>query len=71
MRKYGYVAPYDVPVLLQQHIVRGEILDSLWRKSCPYRRILPALVGLDEYCRCFVGMVGHNASMNHISMDVF
>ncbi|XP_028752869.1 uncharacterized protein LOC114712488 [Neltuma alba] len=28
---YGYVAPDDVSVLLQQHIVRGEILDSLWR----------------------------------------
>ncbi|RDY08101.1 hypothetical protein CR513_07700 [Mucuna pruriens] len=28
---YGYVAPDDIPLLLQQHIVKGEILDSLWR----------------------------------------
>ncbi|KAL2316636.1 hypothetical protein Fmac_030512 [Flemingia macrophylla] len=28
---YGYVAPDDVPLLLQHHIVKGEILDSLWR----------------------------------------
>ncbi|CAB4281848.1 unnamed protein product [Prunus armeniaca] len=28
---YGYVAPEDVPVLLEQHIGKGEILDWLWR----------------------------------------
>ncbi|KAF7815990.1 Actin patches distal protein 1 [Senna tora] len=28
---YGYVTPDDVPVLLQQHIIKGEISDSLWR----------------------------------------
>ncbi|XP_058112720.1 altered inheritance of mitochondria protein 32-like isoform X4 [Magnolia sinica] len=28
---YGYVAPNDVPVLLEQHIGRGEIVDTLWR----------------------------------------
>ncbi|RYR00707.1 hypothetical protein Ahy_B07g088836 isoform B [Arachis hypogaea] len=28
---YGYVTPDDVPSLLQQHIVKGEIIDSLWR----------------------------------------
>lgn len=28
---YGYVAPEDVPLLLQQHIMKGEIIDSLWR----------------------------------------
>ncbi|XP_028771510.1 uncharacterized protein LOC114728734 [Neltuma alba] len=28
---YGYVTPDDVPVLLQQHIIKGEIWDSLWR----------------------------------------
>ncbi|MED6159614.1 hypothetical protein PIB30_043819, partial [Stylosanthes scabra] len=28
---YGYVTPEDVPSLLQQHIIKGEILDSLWR----------------------------------------
>ncbi|TKY57412.1 Altered inheritance of mitochondria protein 32 [Spatholobus suberectus] len=28
---YGYVTPDDVPLLLQHHIVKGEILDSLWR----------------------------------------
>ncbi|RYR00706.1 hypothetical protein Ahy_B07g088836 isoform A [Arachis hypogaea] len=29
--RYGYVTPDDVPSLLQQHIVKGEIIDSLWR----------------------------------------
>ncbi|AET00804.1 putative thioredoxin-like ferredoxin [Medicago truncatula] len=28
---YGYVAPEDVPLLLQQHVMKGEIIDSLWR----------------------------------------
>uniref|UniRef100_A0ACD5YKN1 Uncharacterized protein n=1 Tax=Avena sativa TaxID=4498 RepID=A0ACD5YKN1_AVESA len=28
---YGYVAPDDVPVLLQKHIAQGEIVDHLWR----------------------------------------
>ncbi|WJX64981.1 hypothetical protein P8452_49694 [Trifolium repens] len=28
---YGYVAPDDVPLLLQQHIMKGEIIDPLWR----------------------------------------
>ncbi|PRQ35112.1 putative thioredoxin-like ferredoxin [Rosa chinensis] len=28
---YGYVAPEDVPQLLEQHIGRGEIVDWLWR----------------------------------------
>ncbi|KAK4804960.1 hypothetical protein SAY86_004777 [Trapa natans] len=28
---YGYVAPEDVPELLEQHIGRGEIVDRLWR----------------------------------------
>ncbi|CAN1193955.1 Altered inheritance of mitochondria protein 32 [Linum perenne] len=28
---YGYVSPDDVPILLEQHICRGEIVDSLWR----------------------------------------
>ncbi|XLR49633.1 hypothetical protein S83_000305 [Arachis hypogaea] len=28
---YGYVTPKDVPSLIQQHIIKGEILDSLWR----------------------------------------
>ncbi|XP_045833222.1 uncharacterized protein LOC123924390 [Trifolium pratense] len=28
---YGYVSPEDVPLLLQQHIMKGEIIDSLWR----------------------------------------
>ncbi|XP_061337588.1 uncharacterized protein LOC133284561 [Gastrolobium bilobum] len=28
---YGYVTPDDVPLLLQQHIIKGEIFDSLWR----------------------------------------
>ncbi|XP_027330962.1 uncharacterized protein LOC113846663 isoform X2 [Abrus precatorius] len=28
---YGYVTPDDVPLLLQQHIIKGEIVDSLWR----------------------------------------
>ncbi|CAL5390251.1 unnamed protein product [Camellia sinensis] len=27
---YGYVTPDDVPVLLEQHIGKGEIVDSLW-----------------------------------------
>ncbi|KAI9128654.1 hypothetical protein K1719_000137 [Acacia pycnantha] len=30
---YGYVTPDDVPVLLQQHIIKGEILDSLRREK--------------------------------------
>lgn len=29
--RYGYVAPEDVPQLLEQHIGRGEIVDWLWR----------------------------------------
>ncbi|KAL4618559.1 hypothetical protein ACB092_06G019600 [Castanea dentata] len=29
--KYGYVSPKDVPVLLAQHILKGEIVDWLWR----------------------------------------
>ncbi|KAG6592105.1 hypothetical protein SDJN03_14451, partial [Cucurbita argyrosperma subsp. sororia] len=28
---YGYVSPEDVFLLLQQHIVRGNIVDELWR----------------------------------------
>ncbi|CAH8336956.1 unnamed protein product [Eruca vesicaria subsp. sativa] len=28
---YGYVQPEDVPVLLEQHINKGEIVDRLWR----------------------------------------
>ncbi|XP_073025539.1 uncharacterized protein [Primulina eburnea] len=28
---YGYVMPEDVPVLLEQHIGKGEIVDCLWR----------------------------------------
>ncbi|KAK7371905.1 hypothetical protein VNO80_05272 [Phaseolus coccineus] len=28
---YGYVTPDDVPLLLQHHIIKGEVLDSLWR----------------------------------------
>lgn len=28
---YGYVTPEDVPVLLEHHIGKGEIIDSLWR----------------------------------------
>uniref|UniRef100_A0A1J3J2E3 Altered inheritance of mitochondria protein 32 n=1 Tax=Noccaea caerulescens TaxID=107243 RepID=A0A1J3J2E3_NOCCA len=28
---YGYVQPDDVPVLLEQHINKGEIVDRLWR----------------------------------------
>ncbi|KAK9209902.1 hypothetical protein WN944_002271 [Citrus x changshan-huyou] len=28
---YGYVAPDDVPTLLEQHIGKGEIVDWLWR----------------------------------------
>ncbi|KAJ9182507.1 hypothetical protein P3X46_006494 [Hevea brasiliensis] len=28
---YGYVTPDDVPILLEQHIGKGEIVDWLWR----------------------------------------
>ncbi|KAK4575680.1 hypothetical protein RGQ29_026591 [Quercus rubra] len=28
---YGYVTPEDVPVLLEQHILKGEIVNGLWR----------------------------------------
>ncbi|KAK9084589.1 hypothetical protein Sjap_025000 [Stephania japonica] len=28
---YGYVTPEDVPVLIQQHIGKGESIDRLWR----------------------------------------
>ncbi|OVA07238.1 Sucraseferredoxin-like [Macleaya cordata] len=28
---YGYVTPDDVPLLLEQHIGKGEIIDRLWR----------------------------------------
>lgn len=28
---YGYVVPDDVPVLLHQHIVQGEVVNPLWR----------------------------------------
>ncbi|EEF39634.1 conserved hypothetical protein [Ricinus communis] len=28
---YGYVTPDDVPILLDQHIEKGEIVDQLWR----------------------------------------
>ncbi|KAK9091830.1 hypothetical protein Syun_026741 [Stephania yunnanensis] len=28
---YGYVTPEDVPVLIEQHIGKGEIIDRLWR----------------------------------------
>ncbi|TQD96701.1 hypothetical protein C1H46_017703 [Malus baccata] len=46
---YGYVAPEDVPVLLEQHVGKGEIVDWLWRgqmglseeqqKECQERRL--------------------------------
>jgi hypothetical protein len=29
--RYGYVTPDDVPLLFRQHIIKGEIFDSLWR----------------------------------------
>lgn len=28
---YGYVTPDDIPILIEQHIGKGEILDHLWR----------------------------------------
>ncbi|KAI3828367.1 hypothetical protein L1987_02467 [Smallanthus sonchifolius] len=28
---YGYVMPDDVPMLIEQHIEKGEIVDGLWR----------------------------------------
>ncbi|RWV83046.1 hypothetical protein GW17_00055397 [Ensete ventricosum] len=28
---YGYVTPDDVPILLEQHIGKGKIVDHLWR----------------------------------------
>ncbi|XP_010438724.1 PREDICTED: uncharacterized protein LOC104722281 isoform X2 [Camelina sativa] len=28
---YGYVTPEDVPILLEQHMNKGEIVDRLWR----------------------------------------
>ncbi|XP_077237630.1 sucrase/ferredoxin-like family protein [Tasmannia lanceolata] len=28
---YGYVSPDDVPILLEQHVGKGEIVDRLWR----------------------------------------
>ncbi|EPS60864.1 hypothetical protein M569_13938 [Genlisea aurea] len=28
---YGHVTPEDVPVLLEQHVAKGEIVNSLWR----------------------------------------
>ncbi|KAJ3694735.1 hypothetical protein LUZ60_000112 [Juncus effusus] len=28
---YGYVAPDDVALLLDQHIIKGEVIDHLWR----------------------------------------
>ncbi|GMH24363.1 hypothetical protein Nepgr_026206 [Nepenthes gracilis] len=36
---YGYVAPDDVPALLEQHIMKGEIVEQLWRGQ----------MGLSEY----------------------
>lgn len=29
--RYGYVTPDDVPALLEKHVVKGEIIDLLWR----------------------------------------
>lgn len=29
--RYGYVAPEDVPELIEKHILKGEIVDRLWR----------------------------------------
>ncbi|KAK7299919.1 hypothetical protein RJT34_10748 [Clitoria ternatea] len=28
---YGYVTPDDIPLLVQHHIIKGEIVDALWR----------------------------------------
>lgn len=28
---YGYVTPEDVPILLEQHVVKGEVVDDFWR----------------------------------------
>ncbi|XP_018825589.1 uncharacterized protein LOC108994715 [Juglans regia] len=28
---YGYVTPEDLPALLEQHVVKGDIVDRLWR----------------------------------------
>ncbi|WOK92973.1 hypothetical protein Cni_G01665 [Canna indica] len=28
---YGYVTPEDVPILLEQHILKGKVADHLWR----------------------------------------
>lgn len=29
--RYGYVTPDDVPILLEQHIGKGEVVGYLWR----------------------------------------
>ncbi|GFZ07361.1 sucrase/ferredoxin-like family protein [Actinidia rufa] len=42
---YGYVTPDDVPVLLEQHIVKGEIVDLLWSQM-PLRDRFPELFAL-------------------------
>ena len=31
MVRYGYVTPDDVPILMEQHIGKGKIVDHLWR----------------------------------------
>ncbi|KAM0028610.1 putative thioredoxin-like ferredoxin [Helianthus debilis subsp. tardiflorus] len=31
---FGYVTPSDVPELLDNHIVKGEIIDRIWRFYC-------------------------------------
>ncbi|QCE01850.1 prenyl protein peptidase [Vigna unguiculata] len=56
---YGYVTPDDVPLLLQHHIMKGEVLDSLWRGQMGFsvdeqlskqeqRLLLNGLRNLDE-----------------------
>ncbi|XP_027940598.1 uncharacterized protein LOC114194521 [Vigna unguiculata] len=56
---YGYVTPDEVPLLLQHHIMKGEVLDSLWRGQMGFsvdeqlskqeqRLLLNGLRNLDE-----------------------
>eukprot|EP01018_Ginkgo_biloba_P024535 Gb_39241 [translate_table: standard] len=58
---YGYVTPDDVPVLLDQHIGKGDIVDRLWRgqmglmedeqKKAQHERLNPSGETVLDNCR--------------------
>ncbi|XP_008463017.1 uncharacterized protein LOC103501260 [Cucumis melo] len=57
---YGYVAPEDVFLLLQQHIVKGKIVDELWRGQMGLSEE-EQMLSLELRLRAISGTNGHKS----------